>query len=279
MIENPKKYRIIVFAIITLTITSFKVKQEWQINFPQKVKYVKRLPDPDSLYIFFMAGQSNMAGRGFVKPLDTIPNKRILTIDETNNWIYAKEPLHFYEPSLAGLDCGMSFARKLLDSIPDGISIAMIPCAVGGSSIEQWLNNEAFRGVTLLDNFKSKVAFAKKYGEIKGILWHQGEANATTKLIPTYSQKLDSLIKIFRITVENGSLPILIGELGHYAEPKERQARWDSINSIIHDIGKMRNIVVIETNGFKDKGDKVHFDSESQRKLGERFAKKYLEIK
>jgi hypothetical protein len=180
-----------------------RINQEWRINFPQTRNYVDKLPNPDSLYIFIMAGQSNMAGRGFVEPQDTLPNKRILTIDKSINWIYAKEPLHFYEPSLTGLDCGMSFGKKLLDSIPEGISIAVIPCAVGGSSIEQWINNETFRGVKLLDNFKEKVNFAKDYGKIKGIIWHQGESNAKSELIPKYSQRLDSLINRFRFVIKN----------------------------------------------------------------------------
>lgn len=259
---------------------AYRVNQEWRINFPQTKNYIDKLPNPDSLYVFIMAGQSNMAGRGFVEPQDTLSNKRILTIDKSMKWIYAKEPLHFYEPSLTGLDCGMSFAKKLLDSIPEGISIAIIPCAVGGCSIEQWINNETFRGVTLLDNFKEKVDFAKDYGKIKGIIWHQGESNATSELIPKYSQRLDSLFNSFRIFVENDTLPIILGELGSYTEPTEKQMKWDSINTIIHNIAVTdKNLSIVETGDLNHKGDKVHFDSESQRILGERFAIKYIEIK
>jgi hypothetical protein len=267
---GPKVYR---------KYNSYKVNKEWRVNFPQTISYVDKLPNPDSLYIFIMAGQSNMAGRGFVEPQDTLTYKRILTIDKSMKWIYAKEPLHFYEPSMTGLDCGMSFAKKLLDSIPEGISIAVIPCAVGGSSIEQWINNETFRGVTLLDNFKEKVGFAKDYGILKGIIWHQGESNAKSELIPKYSQRLDSLINAFRFLVNNDTLPIILGELGSYSKPTEKQMRWDSINTVIQDIAwKDKNIALVETGDLKHKGDNVHFDSESQRILGERYAKKYLEI-
>jgi hypothetical protein len=267
---GPKVYR---------KYNSYKVNKEWRVNFPQTISYVDKLPNPDSLYIFIMAGQSNMAGRGFVEPQDTLTYKRILTIDKSMKWIYAKEPLHFYEPSMTGLDCGMSFAKKLLDSIPEGISIAVIPCAVGGSSIEQWINNETFRGVTLLDNFKEKVGFAKDYGILKGIIWHQGESNAKSELIPKYSQRLDSLINAFRFLVKNDTLPIILGELGSYSKPTEKQMRWDSINTVIQDIAwKDKNIALVETGDLKHKGDNVHFDSESQRILGERYAKKYLEI-
>jgi hypothetical protein len=220
-----------------------------------------------------------MAGCGFVEQQDTFPNKRILTIDKSMKWIYAKEPLHFYEPSLTGLDCGMSFAKKLLDSIPEGISIAVIPCVVGASSIEQWLNNETFRGVTLLDNFKDKVSFAQDYGIIKGIIWHQGESNAKSELIPKYSQRLDSLIDRFRFLVKNDNLPIILGELGSYSQPIEKQMRWDSINMVIQNIASEdKYIDLVKTGDLKHKGDNVHFDSKSQRILGERYAKKYLEI-
>lgn len=267
---GPKVYR---------KYNSYKVNKEWRVNFPQTINYVDKLPNSDSLYVFIMAGQSNMAGRGFVEPQDTLPNKRILTIDKSMKWIYAKEPLHFYEPSLTGLDCGMSFARKLLDSIPEGISIAVIPCAIGGSSIEQWIDNETFRGVTLLDNFKDKVGFAKDYGIIKGIIWHQGESNAKSELIPKYSQRLDSLINRFRFLVKNDTLPIILGELGSYSKPNEKQMRWDSINTVIQNIAwKDKNIDLVKSGDLKHKGDNVHFDSESQRILGERYAKKYLEI-
>lgn len=267
---GPKVYR---------KYNSYKVNKKWRVNFPQTISYVDNLPNPDSLYVFIMAGQSNMAGRGFVEPQDTLPNKRILTIDKSMKWIYAKEPLHFYDPSVSGLDCGMSFAKKLLDSISQGISIAVIPCAVGGSSIEQWINNEPFRGVTLLDNFKDKVGFAKDYGIVKGIIWHQGESNAKSKLIPKYSQRLDSLINKFRFLVKNDTLPIILGELGSYSKPTEKQMRWDSINTVIQNIAwKDKNIDLVKTRDLKHKGDNVHFDSESQRILGERYAKKYLEI-
>ncbi len=257
---------------------TYKVNQEWRVNFPQTINYVDKLPNPDSLYVFIMAGQSNMAGRGFVEPQDTIPNTKILTIDKSMNWIYAKEPLHFYEPSLTGLDCGMSFANRIFDSIPDGFSIAVIPCAVGGSSIEQWINNETFRGVTLLDNFKDKVDFAKDYGIIKGVIWHQGESNAKSELIPQYSQRLDSLINKFRYIVANDTLPIVLGELGAY-KPIEKQMKWDSINTVIHNIAmKDEHIAVAKAGDLNHKGDYLHFDSESQRKLGQRYAEKYFEI-
>ncbi len=258
---------------------NYQAYKAWRVNFPQTTKRVDKLPNRDSLYVFIMAGQSNMAGCGFVEPQDTLPNKKILTIDKWMNWVYAKEPLHFYEPSLTGLDCGMSFANTVLDAIPEGYAVAVIPCAVGGSSVEQWLNNENHRGVTLLDNFKEKVSFAADYGIIKGIIWHQGENNAHPKLIPHYAQRLDSLLKTFRLITNNDTLPIVLGELGTYAQPNEKQMQWDAINTVLNNIAiKDEGIALVKTGDLKHKGDYLHFNAESLRKLGERYAVKYLEL-
>lgn len=284
MIYQVKKHRnlgLLLCLVIGLTSATEpeKVDQDWRVNFPKQVEYCEQIPSPDSLLIFLMAGQSNMAGRGFVAPEDTIPNRRILTLDPSMKWIYAKEPLHFYEPRMTGLDCGMSFANQLLADIPEGYSIAMIPCAIGGSAIEKWLYNKTFRGVALLDNFKSKAEFVKPYGQIKGILWHQGESNSRPERRVNYDQKLDSLITIFRATVGDESLPVLLGELGHCAQPASKQVRWDALTALIHTVADQdENIAVVGTQGLMHKGDSTHFDSPSQRELGKRFALKYLEL-
>src|SRR5690606_37166320 len=155
------------------------------------------LPAKENLWVFILAGQSNMAGRGQVEPSDTLRDPRILSINKAGELILAKEPLHFYEPKLAGLDCGLSFAKALLPSLPDHISLLIIPTAVGGSAISQWNHDETFREVPLLSNFREKVALGQQYGSIKGILWHQGENDATRpEIIAVHERQLRRLFKI-----------------------------------------------------------------------------------
>jgi hypothetical protein len=122
----------------------------------------KFIPDKQNVWVFILAGQSNMAGRGKVEPDDTIPNTRILSINKNGDLIIAKEPLHFYEPSMTGLDCGLSFGKTLLKHIPDSITILIIPTAVGGSSISQWINDSIFRNVTLFSNFSKQSIIKSK---------------------------------------------------------------------------------------------------------------------
>ena len=225
-------------------------------------------------WVFILAGQSNMAGRGIVESKDTIPEKRLLSINKEGQLIMAKEPLHFYEPSLTGLDCGYSFGKTMIKNISDTISILIVPTAIGGSSVSQWLGDSLYRNVKLYSNFIEKIAIAKQYGIIKGILWHQGESDANDTNIPLYQERLSKLFIKFRTAVGNYDLPILLGELGSFSKNKEQ---FNVINKSIHDYSLQdNNTAVISTADLKDKGDSLHFNSKGQRIMGHRFAEAYL---
>ena len=87
-------------------ITGWSQPADRTVNFPKHTEIAKEPKSKKKVWVFILAGQSNMAGRGWVEPEDTLAEKRLLTIDKDGQLIIAKEPLHFYEPNLAGLDCG-----------------------------------------------------------------------------------------------------------------------------------------------------------------------------
>ncbi len=239
-----------------------------EINISPEVKTSKA-----NKWVFILAGQSNMAGRGLIEMQDTIPLDRVYTIDQNNNIIRAKEPLHFYEKSVEGLDCGLSFGTTLIHQLPDSISIILIPTAVGGSSISQWLGDSIQRNIKLLSNFNEKVELGKNLGTIKAILWHQGESDAVQPNLNFYNQRLAELFIKFRKITSTDNLPILIGKLGSYSTNEN----WQSINEQIESYAlKDNHSIIIETNDLKDNGDKIHFNAASQRILGQRFANAYL---
>jgi len=243
--------------------------------FPKRIEAMIEIPKKESVWAFIMAGQSNMAGRGIVEPQDTVSNKRILSINKDGQIIIAKEPLHFYEFERTGLDCGLSFAKALIKKLPDSISILLIPTAVGGSSISQWLNDSLYRNVKLFSNLLTKIEIGKQHGFIKAILWHQGESDANENDIPLYKQRLGLLFSKFRTAIGNNEMPVLIGELGSFSEDA---ANFSLINKAIHEYAaEDKNSSVISTKDLKDKGDHLHFDSKGQRTIGRRFAKEYLE--
>lgn len=268
------KYILLIIALIT---SGVQKEDERTMNFPKSVEVAANIPTRENIWVFILAGQSNMAGRGFVEPQDTIPDKRILTINKNGQIVYAKEPIHFYEPTRTGLDCGLSFCKALIKHIPDSISILILPAAIGGSSIQQWLGDSTYRRVKLMSNFQEKVEFGKKTGEIKAVLWHQGESDANEEDIPVYKEKLSQLIFKFRAIVNNDNLPVLIGKLGSYSKNKDD---WEKINRAIKSYSSQdKNTAVINTSDLKDKGDTVHFNSEGQRIMGQRFAKEFIKFK
>jgi hypothetical protein len=267
---------LILLSIILLVSCSHKIVAERTTYFPKRIEAMSNTIKKENVWVFIMAGQSNMAGRGVVEPEDTVSDKKILSINKDGQIIIAKEPLHFYEPERTGLDCGFSFAKALIRKIPDSVSILIIPTAVGGSSISQWLGDSVYRNVKLFSNFLSKLEIAKQNGIIKGILWHQGESDTNEKDIPFYKQRLHLLFSKFRSSVGNNELPVLLGELGSFSE---NPVNFDLINKAIHDYAaEDKNSRVISTKDLKDKGDNLHFNSKGQRTMGTRFAKAYLNM-
>ena len=266
----------ILLAIIFSVSCSHKTAVERTFYFPKRIEIMSPAINKENVWVFIMAGQSNMAGRGIIEPEDTVPDKRIMSINKDGQIIIAKEPLHFYEPERTGLDCGLSFAKTLIKKVPDNLSILIIPTAVGGSSISQWLGDSLYRNVKLFSNFLSKVEIAKQNGIIKGILWHQGESDANEKDIPLYTQRLSLLFSKFRTAVGNNELPVILGELGSFSD---NPVNFNLINKAIHDYAANdKNSSVVSTKDLKDKGDHLHFNSKGQRTMGKRFAKAYLKM-
>jgi len=269
--------RFICIVLHVLASSIFLCKGETPINNNAKSETeVNLFLNKENVWVFVFAGQSNMAGRALIEHQDTIVNNRIFTINSKGNIIPAKEPVHFYEPKYKGLDCSISFGKHLLRFIPDSITLLLIPTAVGGSSINQWLGDSVHRGVKLLSNFREKIEIGKKHGQIKAILWHQGESNANKNDVLEYERYLSDLLIIFRKISGNSCLPVLLGELGSYAK---NQHQWDLITKAIHSYSVNDvHTMVISALDFQHKGDRLHFDSESQRLMGKRFADVYLKI-
>ncbi len=267
------------FLVFLLLISCSREAESRTSNFPKSVEVISEMPPQSNFWIFVMAGQSNMAGRGFVEPQDTVPDTRVFSLDANNQWILAKEPLHYYEPDLTGLDCGLSFGKKLASYLPDSISIGLIPCAVGGTSLEQWAGDSAFRGVKLKSNLKEKIRIAEIDGTVKAILWHQGENNASRGGVNGYKSGLYSLFQDFRTIAGNDSLPIIMGELGSFLKKNEFYGYQDTINSILKQVSLGDSYIkLVSTEDLSHKGDFLHFNSSSLRILGERFADSYLSL-
>ena len=86
---------------------------------------------------------------------------------------------------------------------------------------------------------------------------------------------MSDLFSQFRSFSGDYSLPIFVGQLGSYSN---NNLNWQQINNQIIDYSiSDENCFVISKSDLNHNGDFLHFDSESQRKLGYRFAISYLD--
>jgi len=243
------------------------------------VKAQKVNVEPNIGYdLYLLIGQSNMAGRGNIEAQDTISDSNVFMLNKAGEWVPAKSPLHF-DKSFAGTGLGLTFGKIMAEKSKRKIGI--IPCAVGGTSISMWMPG-AFDKVTQTHPYNDAIRRTKialQHGRLKGILWHQGEGDASKEKAARYEQRFDSLMLNLQndLSVDISSIPVVVGELGQFY--CERNSGGKEINLVLKHIAKThRNSALVSSKGLVHKGDSVHFDAASQRELGKRYAEKVIKI-
>jgi hypothetical protein len=238
------------------------------------------VPPPDAprpMHLFLLAGQSNMAGRGTVSDVDRTPHPRVLMLDESGQWVPAREPLHFDKPKVAGVGPGLAFGKEVARQNPD-ITVGLVPAAVGGSSITAWVPGgyHAQTGTHPWDDAIHRLEIARQSGELKAILWHQGESDARPERAEEYESRLHDLIARFRDVAGDPSLPFIVGQLGRFREMTPGRL---AVNAAHENVPRhVPNTRFVSSEGLNHKGDRTHFDAASARELGRRYAEAYAEL-
>ena len=236
------------------------------------------LPTREKFHLFLLVGQSNMAGRGIVADEDKTPHPRVLMLNKAGEWTPAIDPLHF-DKSAAGVGLGKTFGIRIAEANP-GITVGLIPCAVGGSPIDAWQPG-AFYTPTKShpwDDAMQRTQLALKAGTLKGILWHQGESDSNEKLAATYEGKLHDIIARFRKELNAPEVPFIAGQMGLFAD-----SPWDDakkqVDKAHRDLpGAVKQTAFVSAEGLKHKGDRVHFDAASCREFGSRYAEAFSKV-
>ncbi|MCA9034907.1 MAG: sialate O-acetylesterase [Planctomycetaceae bacterium] len=242
-----------------------------------------RLPPKASFHLFVLAGQSNMAGRGVIEKQDTVIHPRLLMLNKQGHWVPAIAPLHF-DKSVAGVGPGRTFGLELLKDDPT-ITIGLIPVAVGGSPISVWQPGEYYEPTHSFpwDDAVHRIRIGKRDGVVRGILWHQGESDSNEKSASAYQYALDHLINRLRVECDsedqNGLIPFMAGQMGKFeSRPwNEFKNTVDAAHRTLPD--RVERTAFVDASALNHKGDNVHFDSESYRELGRRFASAYRRLR
>lgn len=231
----------------------------------------------ENFHLYLLMGQSNMAGRGKVEAIDTLTHPRVLMLDKQMQWVLAKDPLHYDKP-IAGTGLGLTFG-KILAEKNDSIKVGLIPCAKGGSSINQWFQDSLHQATNSYpyNEMIDKARKAMTEGTLKGILWHQGESDTGTEVdLEYYPEKFSRMLDSIWVDLAIDPLPVVMGEIGHFYYVKRPLAR--KLNNIFGQIARNSCTGLVKSDQLGHKGDTVHFNAASYRELGKRYADRLLEV-
>ena len=224
-------------------------------------------PLKKNFHIYLLMGQSNMVGRD-TRSLDVnTPNPHVLSLNGEGEWVVAKDPLHEDKKIAPGVGPGLSFALEMAQADPS-ITIGLVPCAVGGTPLSRWVKNG-----DLYENALSRAKIAAQSGVIKGVLWHQGEAETSkTENADTYETRLSQMFKDLRTDLELPDLPIVVGQLGDFLKPEKHPYAGTVRGAIKHISTVVPKVGFADAAGLSDKGDNLHFSAESAKIFGTRYA-------
>jgi len=235
-------------------------------------------PEPNpNFHVFILLGQSNMEGANSTDgEMDKEESDRIYKMNKQGDWVVAKDPITSNADIAIGP--GFQFAKKMIEENPE-ISIGLIPLAEGGKELNYWYNTTGtpYRDVIYCANK------AYESGVLKGILWHQGEGDTgDPRKANSYGRRLKELIDNIRIDLHNAYLPFIVGGLTDARNPDVKDL--EGLRTVVNDQLKLvshRFFQVGYVSSFKVPymdSDPVHFTSEGQRTMGERYATEYMRI-
>ncbi|XP_038888271.1 probable carbohydrate esterase At4g34215 [Benincasa hispida] len=244
---------------------------------PDPIHTNPTLNPPPNKQIFILSGQSNMAGRGGVLkklhrwdgvvPPEAKPHPSIFRLSAKKHWEAAREPLHadIDTKKTCGVGPGMVFANGVRESV-GAVAVAVVPCAVGGTAIREWA-----RGEKLYEEMVKRARYSvKDGGEIRAILWFQGESDTSTEHdADAYQWNMEKFVANVRRDLALPSLPIIQVALASgfkYIE-KVREAQLGM---------KVENLVCVDAKGLELQEDNLHLTTNAQVILGQMLADAYL---
>lgn len=231
------------------------------------------------VYSFLLIGQSNMAGRGDFNEVEPIQNKQCLML-RMGRWQTMSEPINPDRKILegrthSGISLGASFANQLAETY--GCKIGLIPCADGGTRLNQWMPGEI-----LYDHAVMMTKLAQRTSRLAGILWHQGESDCNEQtLVDSYPERFLTMITSLRRDLGAEEVPVIIGELSTLIDPEHigRGVRIPQMNENFHKIAKvLPKCAVVSSADLTLKADDLHFNSVSLREFGLRYAAEYEKL-
>jgi hypothetical protein len=223
---------------------------------------------------FLMIGQSNMAGRGEFDDVEEIRNPLCFML-RTGLWIPMREPVNPDHPIFNDdWHSGVSLASTFADEAAKDLNkkIGLIPCAHGGTSIDQWMPGEI-----LYDHAVAMTKLAMRTSKFSGILWHQGEQDCVNEeQIRAHKEKFVKMITALRKDLDAENLPLIIGELSEIGTSGAEHGQMnEQYREIVKNLPCCR---LVSSKGLTMKADNIHFNAVSFCEFGKRYYQAYKDL-
>lgn len=268
---------------------------------------VNKNPCPIDADIWILAGQSQMAGAGRTPDTTTNPNIWMLNMDD--KWMIAKNPLHrifeatapayekdFFEllpdslknwdkahaqfqmlaqlsktNPVGGVGPGLYFAMHIFEQT--NRPVALIPCALGGSTMEMWYSWKKSEGNnSLYGAMLNKINSVNKE-KIKGFIWSQGESEAMLLKTENYEKDLLRLIESVRKDVGKPDLPVILVQAGRFITVNPAMNKtWEELREIQRKVTSECMNVYMTSGIDLPLDDCAHISTDGQKRLGKRLA-------
>ena len=194
-------------------------------------------------------------------------------------WQKMHEPINpdrpiFESKYKSGIGLAASFADDL--NKKTGLPIGLIPCADGGTSIEEWQ-----KGELLFDHAVMQAGLAMRTSRLSGIIWHQGENNCISEeKLENYRENFIKFVADMREALGVGDLPFVAGELSLELAPESTFAdRPIRFNALLHELeSAIPNFTVVSSKDLPMRGDGLHFSAAGQREFGHRYFEAFTKL-
>lgn len=248
----------------------------------------------ENFYIFLCIGQSNMVGQGEISDADRQVSDRFLSLSAVDGkdrkrgqWRKAVPPLCRQDTKLSLVDY---FGRTLLDNLPAKARVGVIHIAVDGCGIDLF-DKDAYRnyiaGVTE-DWKKREIAAydnnpyglliqlaeqAMDEGDIRGILLHQGETDAyDVRWLQKVRKIYNDIIR--DLDLDRTRVPLVVGEV----VGEDQNGVCARANQTIRQITRgFQEASVVSSAGAPAAADRLHFNADGCRLMGQRYGIKMLQ--
>ncbi len=225
------------------------------------------------IHSFLLIGQSNAGGRGFPEEVEAISDDRIFVL-RNGRWRKMYVPANA-DRVTSGICLIESFALRYAEE--KGVEVGIIPCADGGSCLDQWQE-----GSLLFDHACFMASLANRTSTIAGVLWHQGESDCYDERYPLYEEKLTKIFAAFRKKLDLYDVPFLVGGLGDYLKDCPRSPKYQNyvyVNEALRSYAAKTPMTgFVSAEGLGANPDNLHFSAKALRQFGLRYYDEFLKL-